>query len=260
MAQLIFITLRFTFSVGLKVLVFNDARYSVLNDGSIYRMVVYPVYNAELGVVCVTAFSARAVEVLASAVLVWRAWVIYPDVFWIRLILVLAWVLDLAVELLYFGAFMASAALDTNVPLSHIGLYASRWTSVALNILVTLSIGYRVWKFKNGLTEAGLATKKSTIYKILSRFVETGVLLLAAQLLVAILATTYTSVDFSNPGYDAMLILAELSLFVINAHPAAISLISADILLEEGRSSRDNESASASGCMAFRVAETGLST
>ncbi|KAH8810424.1 hypothetical protein DL96DRAFT_540205 [Flagelloscypha sp. PMI_526] len=260
LTQLIFITLRFTCSVTLKVLLRNDAHYSVMDDGSIQMMGIYSIYSAELGLICSSMLSARAVELLASTVLVWRAWVIYPDLFLIRFILVLVWVIDLAVEVLYFGAFITGAAREIDVPLSRIALYASRWTSFALNLLVTLSVAYRTWKFKNVLTDAGLTTRKSTSYKILARLVETGLLMLATQLLLAILATTYTSVDFSNLGYDAMLILAELSLVVINAHPAAMSLVAADILLEEGRGSRDNESSGVSGCMAFRVTETGLTT
>ncbi|KAH8810448.1 hypothetical protein DL96DRAFT_1821511 [Flagelloscypha sp. PMI_526] len=264
LAQLIFVTLRSACFVGLDVLSLKNHAYLVNDDGSIRKLIDDTVSNVELVFQSGATLSGRAMEVLANAVLVWRAYALYSDLLWIRSIVIVSWVIDFAVQVFYFGAYMEMSiilakGLHLSTQLSHIALYASRWTSFALNMLVTLLIAYRTWKFKNVLKDAGLGTKKSTAYHILARLVETGVLLLAVQLLVAILATSYTSVDPAAPNYIAMTILAELGVFVINAHPAAMSLVSAHIVSMEGQSSRHVESTSVVSNLAFRVTESGLS-
>ncbi|KAH8810441.1 hypothetical protein DL96DRAFT_1685510 [Flagelloscypha sp. PMI_526] len=170
--------------------------------------------------------------------------------------------LDSRVESFFVGAYTAvyiARDMYTPTQLAALALYASRWTSFALNMLVTLFIAYRAWKFKNVLKNCGLTIRESAVYRILARLIETGVLLLAVQLLVAILATTYTSVDPSDPGFVAMNATADLGLMVISAHPAAMSIISTDILSKEAQDSRNMESQSVSSKLAFRVTETQLS-
>ncbi|KAH8810440.1 hypothetical protein DL96DRAFT_1627186 [Flagelloscypha sp. PMI_526] len=266
LAQLFFVTLRPVCLVGIYVLSFKDSRFIVLDDGRIQKLFVASIRHAELGFFCVAAFAARAVEVLATVVLVRRACTIYTDRFWIQCMLIFAWFLDFAVQAFYFGAYvqmytaMTKKKVDMSRHLAQIALYASRWSSFALNLFVTLLIGYCVWKYKNILTNAGLATRKSTIYHVLARLVETGVLLLAVQLLIAVLATAYISGDPENHGYIAMMILGEMSLIVINAHPAAMSLVSADIVSKEERRSVDVEFAAVANNSTFGVTDTQVST
>ncbi|KAH8810436.1 hypothetical protein DL96DRAFT_1685506 [Flagelloscypha sp. PMI_526] len=181
--------------------VFKDTRYFFMDDESIQKLTYVSIINVELGLGGVAMFSARAVELLASAVLVCRA--------------------HGAVE--GTGVVVACDLSSTEIQ----KCFSRFWLEL--------------------------------------RLVETRALLLAVQLLVAILATTYSTFDPSNPGFVAMIVLAELSLIVLvsfpkNAHPAAISLVSADILSKEGEGSRDVESAGVSSNMVFRVAETQLST
>ncbi|KAH8810439.1 hypothetical protein DL96DRAFT_1716686 [Flagelloscypha sp. PMI_526] len=193
------------------------------------------------------------------------------DLFSVRLILGCAWVFDFgskslpfpektfgsesiaAAEAFYFGAYVNmytiifTSEVEPSRQLSQTALYVSRWTSFALNLLVTLLIAYRAWKFKNVLIEAGWNTRESKVYHILARLVETGGLLLSVQLLIAILATTHIHGDPTDPGYIVTIVLAESSLIVIvslavflrpsnvepsfsqNAHPAAMSLVSISI-------------------------------
>ncbi|KAH8800120.1 hypothetical protein DL96DRAFT_1564388 [Flagelloscypha sp. PMI_526] len=118
----------------------------------------------------------------------------------------------------------------------------------------------RDWKFKNVLIEAGWNTRESKVYHILARLVETGGLLLSVQLLIAILATTHIHGDPTDPGYIVTIVLAESSLIVINAHPAAMSLVSISIASKGDRNSRDIASAGVSSNIVFRVPETRFST
>ncbi|KAH8800117.1 hypothetical protein DL96DRAFT_1636896 [Flagelloscypha sp. PMI_526] len=82
LAQMIFITLRFACRTVQKV--FKDTRYFVTDDESIQKLTYVSLINVELGLGVVAMLSARAVELLASAVLVWRACAIYPDLFWLH--------------------------------------------------------------------------------------------------------------------------------------------------------------------------------
>ncbi|KAH8810438.1 hypothetical protein DL96DRAFT_1821503 [Flagelloscypha sp. PMI_526] len=264
LTQMILAILRFACRIVTKVFdLKTDIRYFVTDDGSIHRFTDNSFANAKRGLAGVAMLSARVMEVLASAVLIWRACAISLDLFWVRSLLIFAWMIDSAMEGFYFGAYVSDMLLfkDITLQLRFIALSSSRWTSFALNLLATLLIAYRARTFKNVLADSGLAPGKSAIYHILARLVETGVLLLVVQLIVAILATTkYKSFNLADPGFVAMNDMAEFSLIVITAHPAAITLLVADILSKRGGGSGDTESAGASTHLVFRVTETQLST
>ncbi|KAH8793126.1 hypothetical protein DL96DRAFT_255947 [Flagelloscypha sp. PMI_526] len=224
LSQLIFVTLRSVCSTGLYVADFKDNHFVVLDDGSVQQLFDNSLLTVELVFICCGAVSTRAMEVLASAVLVWRAFTIYSDIFWIRFILILAWVIDFAVAAFHVGVYMqvnigiAMYRPDVSMQLVPIALYASRWMSFALNALVTALIAYRAWKFKNVLQDAGLRTKRSMSYQILARLVETGVLLLAVQ------------VNASSYDFDISLYSHSASSFSLPFWPQPITLWTLQIL------------------------------
>ncbi|KAH8796182.1 hypothetical protein DL96DRAFT_1091688 [Flagelloscypha sp. PMI_526] len=262
LAQLISVTLQFASSIANKLLFFKDTHFLII-DGNIQKLPDASVREARVGLVVCQVFSGVAVVGLANTVLVWRAYTLYPDLSWIRSILIFAWVVDVVFAMLHAAATMSIPILwfkgissDYSDHLQRIAQYTSYWISFALNMLVTLLIAYRAWKFKNSSNTAGLSLKKSTVYNILARLVETGILLLAVQLLIAVLATTYTSGEPADPGYIASDVLLQLTGIVIHAHPAAMSLVSADIVSKEDRVSGDVEVIGVSKTLSFRIADS----
>ncbi|KAH8801885.1 hypothetical protein DL96DRAFT_771979 [Flagelloscypha sp. PMI_526] len=125
--------------------------------------------------------------------------------------------------------------------LSNIVMYSSRWSSFALNLVATMLIGYRTWKLRGMLQDVGLTPTRSSVYTILARLVETGVILLAVQFLVAILAVTFTSGDPADPGFVALNVLVDIAFMIINAHPAGMALVTGGVWAREEKGSGDTE-------------------
>ncbi|KAH8796176.1 hypothetical protein DL96DRAFT_1689351 [Flagelloscypha sp. PMI_526] len=260
LTQLVVVTLRFLSIIAEDILYFKDTQLFI-TDGKIQKRKDFPVLKARVGLLVYESFSGVAVIILANAVLVWRAYTLYRDSFCIRCVLIFAWGIDFVFAMLHAAASMTVIALlfkNTLGDLAHlqrISMYTSLWMSFGLNMLATSLIAYRAWKFKNSLNIAGLNLKKSTVYIILARLVETGILLLGVQLLLAVVATTHNSGDPADPGYLAMSVILHLAEIIINTHPAAMSLVSADIVSKEDQGPEDIKVPDVSSTLSFRVAD-----
>ncbi|KAH8801889.1 hypothetical protein DL96DRAFT_1774332 [Flagelloscypha sp. PMI_526] len=260
--QTVFVTLRFSCQLGENIVAFKQRRLLLITDNGVEKINNSLVATSRIGMVTIGDFSARVVEALANGVVVWRAWSLYSGVLWIKYLLITAWICDLAVGMVFFGVsvminFRFLSRGDTqHIILAYIVMYSSRWTSFALNLMATVLIAYRTWKLKGTLNDAGLIPNRSSVYMVLFRLVETGVILLAVQLLIAVLAVTYTSGDPANPGYLASTLVGDTAFTIINAHPAGMALVSNNVWARERRVPGDREANDRTMSIAFKASCT----
>ncbi|KAH8801890.1 hypothetical protein DL96DRAFT_1563719 [Flagelloscypha sp. PMI_526] len=247
LTQLIFVTLRFSCQIGENLAIFKQTRFLPNPDGRIEKISNVAAETSRLGINTVVNFSGRLVEALANGVVVWRAWTLYLEVRGMKYFLVIAWFCDLAAGIVYFGVSVAimfkwmTHEGSKHQMLTNIVMYSSRWSSFALNLVATILIGYRTWKLRGMLKDVGLTPTRSSVYTILARLVETGVILLTVQFLVAILAVTFTSGDPADPGFVALNVLVDVAFMIINAHPAGMALVTGDVWAREEEGSGDTE-------------------
>ncbi|KAH8813975.1 hypothetical protein DL96DRAFT_1625853 [Flagelloscypha sp. PMI_526] len=241
--QIIFVTLRVVGQLGENILAFKQNRILSTADNEVEKVRDAIVKNTRFGMLTIGEISSRVVEALANGVVVWRAISLYLGNWKIKYFLAVAWFCDLAVGMVYGGFFLVflrsggTQFTESTVIL----MYSVRWTSFALNLAATILIAYRTWKLRGMLSDTGLTPNRSNVYNILARLVETGVILLAVQLLIAVLAVTYTSGDPADPGYIALTAVIDISFMIINAHPAGMALVAEGMWAKQGELSGDTK-------------------
>ncbi|KAH8813974.1 hypothetical protein DL96DRAFT_1625852 [Flagelloscypha sp. PMI_526] len=245
--QIILVTLRFVCQIGENLVAFKQTRFLFIGENGVKKAHNVKVTTLRLAMNTIGDFSSRVVEALANGVVVWRAWSLYFGVLRIKYFLIVAWICDLVIGMAYFGVSVGvtfkwlSQDDSQHVLLTYVTMYSSRWTSFALNLVATLLIGYRTWKLRGTLNNAGFSLKRSSVYAILARLVEAGVILLAVQLLVAVLAVTYTSGNPADSGFIALGVLVDIAFMIINAHPAGMALVTEHVWAREQQDAGDVE-------------------
>ncbi|KAH8813977.1 hypothetical protein DL96DRAFT_1625857 [Flagelloscypha sp. PMI_526] len=263
LVQTVFVTFRFVCQIGENIAECKHARFIINTDNEVEKILPKTVATSRIWMSTIGDFSARVVEALANGVLAWRAWSLYSGVLRIKYFLIIAWLCDLAAGMVYFGVYAWRTFTSMgptpahHIWLAYVVMYSSRWTSFALNLIATLLIGYRTWRLREMLNDAGGTLSRSSAYTILARLVETGVILLGVQLLVAVLAVAYTSGDPAEPGFIALTVI-DTAFMVINVHPAGMALVGHNMWSREQHGFRDTEANGRTMSIAFQPASVSV--
>ncbi|KAH8831514.1 hypothetical protein DL96DRAFT_1812359 [Flagelloscypha sp. PMI_526] len=220
---------------------FRIRRYSVSTQG-IDEIVNNSLYTSSRALGIIMVFLSYIVQLLAHAVLVWRAYVLYSQNVIVRVILLCAWGCALCACMseaainVFWMLNWGNAKADYYVDIDIIATWVADFVPVGLNVMVTSCIMYRIGGLRRLLISAGLKPNRSVVNSILTKLVEFGVVLLLVQILESVLVVVYTSgAEFSDASTIAIELLKTVAFMVFNMHPALMALAAKDSISEEER-------------------------
>ncbi|KAF9060302.1 hypothetical protein BDP27DRAFT_1370672 [Rhodocollybia butyracea] len=163
---------------------------------------------------------------IGDAVVCWRAWVLlHRNRFW-KFTLALLMLSNIVVNIVDASFDVAVVNTDLIDGATVIFDCLALATTLAVNLLATSLIGWKVWSHHQTLKAASMATK-TPIQKILLLLVESGIFFLAVQLL-AFIAELGGTLSTSNPNPNFrtfMAVSTSLFLTVSCLYPVAVIIL-----------------------------------
>ncbi|KAF9048180.1 hypothetical protein BDP27DRAFT_1434247 [Rhodocollybia butyracea] len=171
-------------------------------------------------------WSSNAIQCVADAVIVWRAWAVWMDntkVKWTLLLLMLA---NIAVSL---ADSIADDSWDANSQQEAAGGVGLDWVtavlSASVNMIATCSIAFRAWLHHKSMNSMSIRRKKTQGERILLLLLESGAIYMIVQLLVII--TAALDVNRSNTSTIGFIRSLTTGLYIsaANLNPVIIFIL-----------------------------------
>ncbi|KAL1725529.1 hypothetical protein EV714DRAFT_221118 [Schizophyllum commune] len=147
---------------------------------------------------------ARINHISSDVIVVWRAWVLWPDSKPVRLSLVLAIVGTIAgsvVDFAYSYSKYGVAAYSWNLP-DRRANYLRAFTSIVpvllTNVLVTALVGVKVWTYRRSIKPALGRASQTRVEKIMVLLVESGGVYTSVGLMVTLLQLAYLVITLAD--------------------------------------------------------------
>ncbi|KAF5378553.1 hypothetical protein D9615_007037 [Tricholomella constricta] len=156
----------------------------------------------------ITIVTPMVLSILSDSVVIWRAWVLYPDKQWIMLVPCALLFGTIGVTIAYLVIFLKGVQYPALQPILFL---ASLTFSLATNVVATSLIFYKLWGHLRFLRRMGIKQNStSSAQKILIVLVDTGLAYCALQI-------TVIGLEFApTPQYLSMRQATLIVLFVLN--------------------------------------------
>jgi len=155
-----------------------DAAFDLVNGG-LYQS------NA------VVLWTSQLLPIFSDMVVIWRAWVIFPERRWVMVIPLSLLFGTILTGFWYLGVVASPAGTDaalTNVDVLLAKLLAANLAlSMTCNATVTLLVAYKLWIHRKSLSAIGVGKRKTFAQKVLILLVESGVVYFVLQLATLLL-------------------------------------------------------------------------
>jgi len=142
--------------------------------------------------------TAMLPPIISDAVVIWRAWVLFPERRWVMILPVSMLVGTTSCTLAFIALSLAHKG--SGKPLNDM-LYGSTFIlSLSTNIIATLMITYKLWSHRKFLVkDLGLNRGQSAVQKVLDIMVESGFSYCALQIITVTLDYLPTAPELGSP-------------------------------------------------------------
>jgi len=157
-------------------------------------------------------------------VVIWRAWVLFPDRRWVMILPISMLVGTTACTLAYIALAMAQKGSST----INGGLFgSSMFLSLSTNVITTLMITYKLWSHRKLLVkDLGLTRGQSAAQKVLDIMVESGFSYCVLQIIIVALNSLPKAPKLGSPlGYAAQVLLCSYTILSVMYPTIVIVLV-----------------------------------
>jgi len=145
----------------------------------------------------VTNWTAYLPVLFSDLVVIWRAWVLFPERQWIILIPFILWIG--ATGIFVGGLIWISIPNDYNQWGSKVDISlmtAGTALSIATNAITTMMIAYKLWNYRTFIVKTlGRNRRKSQVQMVLIHLVESGLVYLGIQIVFLVLTADVSALE-----------------------------------------------------------------
>ncbi|KAH8833979.1 hypothetical protein DL96DRAFT_1810342 [Flagelloscypha sp. PMI_526] len=172
----------------------------------------------------ISAFAPSVNFALGDTIVVWRAYVLWPNSRAFRFIIAALLLVTTMFAIIYYALTVQATLVISRSLIGSLG--GVRYSlSLLLNVVATSAMGVKTWKHRQEVKHVMNGSSRSFISKVLLLLTECGALFCLSQLIVAILqgtTTKYARTNPTHPAYIATVVMIELCVAFAGMYPSIV--------------------------------------